>query len=192
MNQNQQFESVIGGLTYARESLDPARSADARHRVRTCVDDLPDFGIMTSLPPWMCSPRGHINVSHLGSRSHYGSLYLANGLIVSSTEIYYFHSTLDGCRGDQNTERHGGDHAVPSSPDGNNTRGDVSTSNWYCHTIPVFVLGFHLNYFVIQRVVGYISLFPACSKPPSACVEQRKTTAGSSSTQSSLFPLGAT
>lgn len=55
--------------------------------------------------------------------------------MVLSTEIYYSPSTLDRRRGDQNIERHGGDNAVPSSHDGNNTRGDVSTSNWYCHTI---------------------------------------------------------
>ena len=53
--------------------------------------------------------------------------------MVLSVEIYYYPSTLDRRRGDQNIDRHGGDYAVPSSHDGNNTRGDVSTSNWYCH-----------------------------------------------------------
>ena len=100
---------------------------------------------MISLPPLTCSPRGHINVSHPGSRSHYTSLYLANGLMVLSTEIYYSHTTHDRRRGDQNTGRHGGHHAVPSPHDGSNTRGDVSTSNWYCHTILVFLRGFHLK-----------------------------------------------
>ena len=59
--------------------------------------------------------------------------------MVLSAEIYYSHSTHDRRRHNQNIERHGGNYAVPSSHDGSDTRGDVSTSNWYCHTILVFV-----------------------------------------------------
>lgn len=60
--------------------------------------------------------------------------------MVPSAEIYYSHSTLERRRSNQNTKRDGGDYAVPSSHDGNYTCGDVATSNWYCHTILVFVL----------------------------------------------------
>ena len=139
MNHNQQFESVIGGLTYARESLDPARSGYISCGVRSLPNYLLDFETMTFLPPLMCSPQGRINVSHPGSRSHYTSLYLADGLMVLGAEIYCSRSPYDRRRGDQNTERHGGDYAVPSPHDRNNTCGDVSTSNWYCHAILVFV-----------------------------------------------------
>lgn len=65
--------------------------------------------------------------------------------MVLRAEIYYSNSTLDRRRSYQNLERHGRDYAVPSSHDGDNTRGDVSTSNWYCQTILVSASGLRLK-----------------------------------------------
>jgi hypothetical protein len=69
MNQNQQFEDVMNGLTYAKEILNPARYSDM-----ACPHACPHafyavgYEIMTYSPRWMSLLRAHISGYRLTSR----------------------------------------------------------------------------------------------------------------------------
>jgi hypothetical protein len=65
--------------------------------------------------------------------------------MVPSAEINHSHPSFERRRGNQNYAQYGGDYAVPPSHDRNSPRGDISTSNWYCHTTLVSLQGFYLK-----------------------------------------------
>ncbi|KAG8218037.1 mediator complex subunit MED14-domain-containing protein, partial [Butyriboletus roseoflavus] len=102
MNQNQQLESVIHGLTYARESLDSARLRN--HDLLTSLDVLTS-GTYKRLPSGI--KKSIIPIPPM-----------------SDDEVIKTLSDMEE------------DYAVPSSHDGSDTRGNVSTSNWVHFTVP--------------------------------------------------------